>query len=143
MGLLSREKIVAAFDLRIEIVDVPEWGEGAQVGVRVMTGREHAEFTARILAVKEDEPFSQRALLCALTLCDKDGGRLFSQDEMSILETKNAQVLERLYEVACQVNVLREQDREAAKKNAVALGASGLTSPVCSEAAPSPNGSDA
>lgn len=142
MGLLTREQIIQAQDMQVEHVAVPEWGENAMVGVRVMTGREHAEFTARILAVKEDEAFSQRALVCALTLCDDQGGRLFSQDEVSILETKSAQVLERLYEVACRINLLREQDREDAKKNAPAADASGSGSRASSEVELLRNGSN-
>ena len=140
MPLITREQIIHAQDMQVELVAVPEWGTDAIVGVRAMTGREHAEFTARILAVKEDEAFSQRAFLCALTLCDEHGGRLFSQDEVSILESKNAQVLERVYEVACQINLLRQQDREEAKKNGQERGASGLCSPDSLEGAPSLNG---
>lgn len=35
---LTREQILGAQDIKSELVDVPEWGEGAQVRVGMMSG---------------------------------------------------------------------------------------------------------
>lgn len=137
MAFLNKAQIVAVQDVQVTPVDVPEWGEGAQVGVRVMTGAELFTMNEKILALPEGKVFNQRAYVCALTLCDEEGGRLFSVDEISILEQKSSRVIDRLYEVACQVNVLRDSDREAMKKNdSAAVDGSGLPLLDSLEAAP-------
>jgi hypothetical protein len=118
MSLLSREQILAAKDLAVIIVAVPEWGAGAEVGVRVMTGAEFDTFNGIVLGIPAGQSFNQRAYICALTMCDEHGGRLFSLEEIDALAEKNGVVLDRIYEAACAVNLLREVDRDAAKKNA-------------------------
>ena len=137
MAFLNKAEIIGAQDLSITPVDVPEWGEGAQVGVRVMTGAELYAMNEKILALPEGETFNQRAYVCALTLCNADGVRLFSTEEMDALECKSSRVLDRLYEVACRINALRESDRKALeKKDGPAVDGSGLPSHASSVAAP-------
>lgn len=142
MPMLTRDQILAAQDLQVTRVPVPEWGDGAEVCVRVMTGREFDTFNARIAALAVGEAFNQRAYVCALTMCDEQGGRLFDVQEVDALADKNAVALDRVYEASCSLNLLREVDREAAKKNASASppDASGLPSPDFSADDRSENG---
>lgn len=137
MAFLNKAQILAAEDLWIETVEVPEWGEGAQVGVRVMTGAELYAMNEKILALPDGKTFNQRAYVCALTLCDEEGGRLFSTEEMEALERKSSRALDRLYEVACRINVLRDSDRKLLeKKDAPVADGFGLPSHDSSVDAP-------
>lgn len=130
MAFLNREQILAAQDLTVIQVDASEWGQpGDVVGVRVMTGRELESFYHQVAGMTDETLFLQRTHVAALTLCDEQGGRLFSHNEVEALAEKNGAVLDRVYEAACQLNLLRDRDREAAKKNSMPLVASGSPLP--------------
>jgi len=104
--MLDRKAILATQDLDIRQVDVPEWGGG--VAIRGLTARERDLFEASIGASVNLD--NLRARLVVLTLCDDEGVRLLKDSDASKLGEKNAQVVDRLFEVARQMSGMTDQD---------------------------------
>ena len=120
MGMLTKETILKADDLKREQVEVPEWG--GHVFVRTMTGLERDRFEQFILDSRSSDQKTNlqnvRARLCSLTMCDEAGKRLFSDDaEMLALGQKSAAALDRVFSVAQKLNHIGKQDVEELAKN--------------------------
>lgn len=121
--LLSRDDILQASDLPMERVEVPEWG--GYVYVRTLTGAERDEYESSMLIVRGSGRGAQaqvnmanaRARLCALAICDTDGSRLFSTEDVRALGQKSAAALDRIYSVAMRLSGLRPEDIEELTKN--------------------------
>jgi hypothetical protein len=122
MTVLTRDQILAAVDMKIEAVDVPEWG--GTVHVRSLKGCERDLFEASRYQIKGREVEliheNTRAKLLAVSLCDEAGAVLFSERDVVALGEKNASALDRVYEVAMRLSGLRAKDAEAKLKNSEA-----------------------
>lgn len=107
-GLLTREAILAADDLKYEDVEVKEWG--GTVRVRAMSGADRDAFEQSMVAMSDGKRSPDlrmmRAKLCACTIIDEAGGLLFGLSEMALLGTKSAAALERVFDVAQRLNGL-------------------------------------
>jgi hypothetical protein len=108
MGL--KENILNASDIKVERVEVPEWG--THVYIRVFSGLDRDNFEKQ-LTVK---PTNIRALFLVKVISDEHGNRIFKDDEAEALGQKNYQVLDRLIDVAQRVNALGTADVDALKK---------------------------
>ena len=123
MSTLTREAILAATDTCIERVAVPEWG--GEVSVRSLTGAERdwlegqiVQRTGKTGTINNE---NLRAKLCTMTLCDADGQRLFTEQDMTALAAKSAAALDRVFQVAARLSGLRDEDLvEAARSFAPA-----------------------
>jgi len=120
--MLTREEILGKDDLPKREVDVPEWG--GKVFVRTMTGAERDKFETVITkfsaALKGKGDYSDlniRAKLVSLTLCDEHGKRLFSDADVVELSGKSAAALDRLSEIAQELNKMSDKDIEDLEKN--------------------------
>jgi len=113
MNLLSKENILAANDLPLECIAVPEWG--GDVMVRTMTGADRDAFEASLIG-KEGRMENVRARLVSLTLCDAAGARLFTDAEVETLGNKSARALDRVFTVAQRINGIGTDAVDAAKK---------------------------
>ena len=113
MNLLSKENILAANDLPLECIGVPEWG--GDVMVRTMTGADRDAFEASLIG-KEGRMENVRARLVSLTLCDATGARLFTDAEVTALGNKSARALDRVFTVAQRINGIGTDAVDAAKK---------------------------
>ena len=117
--LLSKEQILSAEDLKSEIVEVPEWG--GSVKVRMMTGTERDAFETSIFEVKgkdtERNFVDLRAKLVARTLIDENGERLFTDKDIALLGKKSAKALDRVFQVAQQLNGIGKEAVEELTKN--------------------------
>ena len=114
--MLTRDQILKAKDLTKEKVEVPEWG--GFVYVRVMTGRERDSFEQGLLLGKGKVNLENvRARLCALTVVDETGARLFKDKDVTELGNKSAAALDRVYEVAQRLNRISGEDVEELEKN--------------------------
>jgi len=111
--MLDRKSIFKAVDLDIKKVPVPEWG--GDVYVRGLTARERDHFEMSIGAAANLE--NLRARLVVLTLCTDDGERLFKDSDAIELGKKNAQVMNRLFDVARQMSGMSDQDVEELEGN--------------------------
>lgn len=115
---LNKEQILAVNDLTREEVNVPEWG--GTVFVKAMTGKERDTFELSIVDKKEKGKVNLeniRAKLCAMTICDEEGNRLFSDKEVFALSKKSATALSRVFVVAQKLNGLNDESIEEIKEN--------------------------
>lgn len=119
MSLLSRDEILAALDIEIQEVDVPEWG--GVVRVRGLTGAERDRFEASIIRMQGRRRVMRmkdiRAKLVALTVVDEDGQHLFTETDIPALSEKSAAALQRVVDVAQQLSGITEKDLQELEKN--------------------------
>tara|TARA_R110000824_G_scaffold212432_8_gene398658 strand:- start:2675 stop:3034 length:360 start_codon:yes stop_codon:yes gene_type:complete len=115
---LTAQEILGADDLAVEEVKTPEWG--ANVFIRQMQGKELGVFSKLLKGGKEVQEFPIRAIavICALTLCDKDGKRLFPDHVKGAdaLEQKSAKVLQRIFSQSMVLSALSTDDEEDTPK---------------------------
>ncbi len=118
--MLTAEQILKADDMGdTRTVSVPEWG--GELCVRKMNGMERDRW--ELLTSKAvDKPglANIRASLCAMTICDEKGKRLFSDGQMAALGAKSAVALDRIFDVARDLNKLKDEDIEELEKNSLA-----------------------
>ena len=115
---LTGEQIMAADDLAVEWVPTAEWApegadaEGVGVFVRTMTASERDAFEVSCLDKqgKARNLTNLRARLCALTIVDGDGKRIFDATQAADLGTKSGQVLDRIFDKAQRLNGITKAD---------------------------------
>jgi len=118
MSGMTKDEILGADDLQKQFVDVPEWGGG--VWVRNLMGNKRDAFEALVLARKTGEALMAgglRAQFCAWTICDEDGGLLFSEDDVEKLGQKSGVALDRVFTVAHELNQMAPDDIEELGKD--------------------------
>jgi len=122
MGLLTRDAILTADDLKREEVDVPEWG--GSVLVREMTGTERDQYERRMVQAKGNKPginldglVNMRAWVAVRCIIGEDGKQLFSEKDVAALGRKSAAALDRVYDVATRLSGLSAEDVEDLEKN--------------------------
>jgi hypothetical protein len=105
MALLSKDQILGAPDLKTEDVSVPEWG--GEVRVRAAMAIEMDDYEESLTTIKETPDgkrkiegnfINAKARLVVKCLVDADGKRMFSDDFAAQLGTKNAAVINRLFQ---------------------------------------------
>lgn len=121
---LNKAKILAATDTKVsDPVEVPEWG--GQVYIKTLTGTERDQF---------EESYSQnkmkafRSRFLVLTLCEKNGERLFSDADVDALSQKSSLVINRLFEVAWDFNAFSQNAVESLGKDSPSAQKDGSTS---------------
>lgn len=148
--MLTRDSILTASDIQTRDVDVPEWG--GTVRVRGLSGRARDAFE---LTLSEPGPDGDRvpsvanvrARLLIRCLVDEAGTRLFADTDAYALGEKAGNVLDRLFDVACELSGLDfagdgSKAVKAAEGNSDgAPSAASTSSSPESSAAPSPNSS--
>lgn len=119
MKILTRQEIVDAKDIHTRFVDVPEWG--GSVIVKVMSGADRNAFDQSIVKIIDGKRVPDlnnvRLKLVALTVIDEAGNVLFGQDELAELGKKNSAALERLFDVAQELNGMAPTAVDTAVKN--------------------------
>lgn len=110
--LLSRESILGADDIRMELVHCPEWG--GSVYVRTMTGNERDRFE---FAMKGSGRETIRANLAAQTMCGADRRLLFTPEDVEALGEKCSSALDRVVEAVLRVNKIKDEDIDELEKN--------------------------
>jgi len=108
--ILSRDAILTANDLVMEAVKVPEWG--GIVFVRCMTGRERDSFEAAIDGGKGNKTslVDFRARFASAVVCDQEGKRLFSVNDIEALSQKSGAALDRIFDTGKRVNRIGEDE---------------------------------
>ena len=141
---LTKEEIERVEDIKTEIVEVPEWGEGKKVRVRALSGMGRDEYDNILAAHTTGEPPNHktdikgmRAEICALCLVDEMGIRLFNDEAgVAILNSRSGAAINRIYEVACEISGLNAEARKLMRKNSdgAQSASSGTSSPDNSDA---------
>lgn len=112
MAVLNIAEILAANDVTIEEVKVPEWGKDAVVCVRGMTGLQYDTFERT-----RDAP-NIRGRMLAWCLCDADGKpQTVTAEQAKALGEKSAMALDRCADVILRLSGLGSGDVEETEKN--------------------------
>lgn len=119
---LTRDDILNADDLRIEVVQVPEWG--GVVHIRTLTGLQREKYVESIRRVtgsgrkQSVEIILQQsgAKLAAQTICDERGNLLFKETDIPKLSAKSSRALQRVIDASARLNGL-DEEAEADAKN--------------------------
>ena len=112
---LTKDQILAADDMGLLEVQVPEWG--GSVFVRVMTVGERDSYENDWMVNKNKGVENFRSKFLQRVLCDENGDLLFTADEIGVLAKKSARVIARIWEKAMQHNALADADVEEMAKN--------------------------
>lgn len=112
---LTKDEILAADDMGLLEVNVPEWK--GTVYIRVMTVAERDAYEREWIGKKETGVENFRTKFLQRTLCDDKGHLLFTPEEVHTLGQKSARVMARLWELAMKHNALMAGDVEELAKN--------------------------
>lgn len=113
---LSKEQILAADDLGLLEIKVPEWG--GNVFCRVMSCGERDAYENDWVLNKNKGVENFRAKFLAKCLCDDKGNLLFPGEEgVQALSKKSSKVLSRIWKKAMEHNALTDADVEELAKN--------------------------
>lgn len=104
---LGRSAILDVVDIKIEQVDIPEWG--GSVYVKGMTAGEREEFE-KLYSDNKGKPANIRAQLASMTLCDKDGKLLFSLKDAKALGEKSASAMMQVFDLARKLSRMGQKD---------------------------------
>ena len=106
--MLSREQILALSGTsKTHIVNVKNVGD---VGIRIMTGTEREAYEQQIFKDGKVTHEHLRAKLLAKVLCDADGKRMFTDDDIAAVSELPAPVVIALFESAQKLNSLTKDD---------------------------------
>jgi len=119
MSTLTREQILNAEDLETREVNVPEWG--GKVMLKTMTGAERDAWESRIPLQTADKKIDIKEMkACLLVLCIRDpktSAFLFTEKDVPELNKKNSSVLDRLWQIASEMNGIGNKELEEIRKN--------------------------
>jgi hypothetical protein len=109
---LTRDAILAATNGEVQRISVPEFG--GDVYIRVLTGRERDTLERFILLHRENPATAMlRARLCATTVCDETGKRIFTDADIPALAEKSGTALERIAVAILRHNLIGTEDTDA------------------------------
>jgi len=118
MEFLTRDQILNADDLPYRDEAVPEWG--GTVRISTITAADRDTFESMIFDTVDGKPVFKRdnfrAKLLAMCLVDANGKRLFSEGDIEILGRKSAKAVQRLFDIAQELNGTSEAAKEAIEK---------------------------
>lgn len=122
---LTRDQILGAQDLETREVHVPEWADPVTgddvVYVRALTGKERDAWEASLMQIRGKasvpNPANMRAKMVVRSLVDAEGKRLFTDADTNPLGDHSAQVLDRLFELICEMSGISNNAVEEAEGN--------------------------
>lgn len=112
---LTAAEILAADDLGLKKIVVPEWG--GEVYVRVMSVGERDAYEKLWIGKKDSGVDNFRTEYLARVLCDEKGELLFSRDQIAALARKSGAVCGRIFDAALTHNNMSAKDVEDLAKN--------------------------
>lgn len=115
--ILSKQQILEAQDIKIEEVEVPEWG--GSVYVKVMNATQRDEFETFVYNRQDQGDLrGMRLLLCKVCLCDAEGNQLFeSAEDVKALGSKSGGALMVIFQAAMKLNAMRKEDIGGIEEN--------------------------
>lgn len=120
-----RNRILKGDDRPREAVDVSEyWPEVGTVYVSVMTGADRDSYEWHIKDAVQNKD-SVMSLLLVRCITDEHGSRIFRDEDVSALGSKNWKALDRLWDAAQRINKLSKAEQKEIEKNSEAPVGSG------------------
>lgn len=115
MPALTRDQILAANDVNLLKINVPEWG--GDVYIRVMTVGERDAYENEWQRKKDTGVDDFRTKFLVRCLVDDKGNRLFDNGDVQRLAEKSARVMNRVWLAAMEHNNLSDASIEELAKN--------------------------
>ena len=117
MKLLTKDQILKVDDMKMEIVEIPEWG--GSVNVKMMTAQERDAFDLNVAYIDDEKERAQnfRSRLAVATTCDEKGKLLFKVEEAGELGKKSAKAVSRIFDVSKRLNAIGDAEIEEIEKN--------------------------
>jgi len=116
---VGKAAILAAQDLPVEEIEVPEWG--GWVDIKTLTAAERDTFEGEIVQRNGRDVRTNvrniRAKLVAATLVDEGGRALFTLGDVEALGQKSARALDRIFAKASELAGMRESDVQELAEN--------------------------
>ncbi len=122
MGCLSVDQILAAKDIKVHPVDVPEWG-GA-IYVKTISGTERDRFEAML----NQDKAGFRVKFIVAAACDETGKSLFTSEHVTALSDKSGVALNRVFDAAWDANYFSAEKVEELGKGSPSDQSGGSTS---------------
>ena len=125
MGVLSREQLteLSKKPAKVKLVDVPEFGEAAQVYIRMMTGTELNAYQKSLAIIKPGQTSATPDLadsfakLAVRTLSDDMGNRLYTDADVAAAGKLPADGLKVVFEESAVFNKIKKGAVEEEVKN--------------------------
>lgn len=110
----TADQILGASDLPHKDVPTPEWGDGAHVRVKTLTGSERDAFEQAMVEARDGKTRDGlTARLVAMAAVHPDTGKaLFTADQVEALGRKSAKALNRCYTWAAKLAGFGKDDME-------------------------------
>jgi hypothetical protein len=114
---LTKELIKNANDVKMELVEVPEWG--GKMYIKSLSAIEREELRKEIGegSDKEMDLVKVQMKMLSLTIVGEDKTRLFNEDDMLWLKEKSAVVMDRLFLISQKMAGLGADATEEIAKN--------------------------
>jgi len=116
--MLDRDQILAAKDIKSDVVSVPEWG--GEVMVYGLTLEEKDKWNNSLVVDGKADMRGATAALCALSMRNEDGVALFTIGDVEALQSKSSAAMDRVFQVAQKLSGLGVEEIEEAVKNSEA-----------------------
>jgi len=107
-----RSRILAANDIKVEKIAIPEWG--GDYYVKIISGTERDAFEE---GYAEQKMKAFRVRFLVLALCDENGERIFKDEDVVELGKKSSVVINRVFEEAWKVNAFTQEAVDALGKD--------------------------
>lgn len=107
-----RSRILAANDIKVEKIAIPEWG--GDYYVKIISGTERDAFEE---GYAEQKMKAFRVRFLVLALCDEAGERIFKDEDVAELGKKSSVVINRVFEEAWKVNAFTQEAVDALGKD--------------------------
>jgi hypothetical protein len=135
MKILRAADVTASKDYTYIELAVPEWGDDVGVRMRTLTSGERHRFETQMfqteIAMVDDgkgnmvpqekriinPAINLKTLLLGMCLVDEDGARLYPDDGIGILDSRNAVVINRLFTEAMKLNGMNAEAVSDKAKN--------------------------
>ncbi len=119
MSMLNIDTILSTHSIKVEKVEVPEWG--GHVYVKVMTGEEkdryETSFRKKVDGKLVPDLDNIRAKLVVFTMCDESGVCLATIDHVKALSKQSSTSLDRVVAAAQSINAMSHQEMDEIEKN--------------------------
>lgn len=107
-----RSRILAANDIKIEKISIPEWG--GDYYVKIISGTDRDAFEE---GYAEQKMKAFRVRFLVLALCDENGERIFEDKDVVELGKKSSVVINRVFEDAWKINAFTPEAVETLGKD--------------------------
>jgi hypothetical protein len=120
--MLSKDQILN-LPLKKITVRVPEWSDekGDTLTIIELSGGQRDAFEMSVASDGKVDLMNIRAKLCALTIVDDSGNRLFDDSEILALSGTGSKVLDRLFAISQKLSGISKDDIKEYEKNSAAI----------------------